>query len=271
MPCPSHYSWFYHSNNIWWGVRTIKLLIVQYLPLPCCLVPLDPQTFPRTLLSNPLSLRSSVNVRVHVSHPYKTTGKIIVTFIFIFMLLESKLEDRWFWTESWKTFPEFSLLLNSPWMRFCVLEASPTMWTLPQFQTFITCLYVVLLPSMLLSRYGRINACMFVSELWRKSTVAVQFLSNNKRTLSFTFTAHLFEDRNYVTAYLKTSYIKTPQIKTPYIKTPYIKTPYIKTFYIKTPFIKTSYIKTPYIKNILYKDTLYKDILYKDTYIKTPI
>jgi hypothetical protein len=25
---PSRYSWFYHPNNIWWGVRTINLLIM---------------------------------------------------------------------------------------------------------------------------------------------------------------------------------------------------------------------------------------------------
>ena len=28
MPRPSHSSWFYHVNNIWWAVQIIKLLIL---------------------------------------------------------------------------------------------------------------------------------------------------------------------------------------------------------------------------------------------------
>jgi hypothetical protein len=32
----------------------------------------------------------------HVSHPYKTTGKIIVPYFLIFKFLDSKLEDERF-------------------------------------------------------------------------------------------------------------------------------------------------------------------------------
>ena len=28
MPNPSHYSWYYHPNNIWWRVQSLKLLVV---------------------------------------------------------------------------------------------------------------------------------------------------------------------------------------------------------------------------------------------------
>jgi len=39
---------------------------------------LGPNIFLSTLLSNTLSLSSSLNIKDHVSHLYKTTGKIIV-------------------------------------------------------------------------------------------------------------------------------------------------------------------------------------------------
>ena len=53
--------------------------------------PLGPNILLSTLLSNTLSLRSSLNVSDQVSHPYKTTGKITVLYILNFMYLDSKL------------------------------------------------------------------------------------------------------------------------------------------------------------------------------------
>ena len=51
--------------------------------------------YPNILLSTPFSntfsLRSSLSVSDQVSHPYKTTGKIIVLCILIFIFLDSKL------------------------------------------------------------------------------------------------------------------------------------------------------------------------------------
>jgi hypothetical protein len=49
--------------------------------------------------SNTLSLCSCLNVRDHVSHPYRTTGKIIGLYNLIFMFLDNRQVDIRFWTE----------------------------------------------------------------------------------------------------------------------------------------------------------------------------
>ena len=52
-----------------------------------------------TVFSNTLSLHSSINVSDQVSHPYKTTGKIMVLYILICIFLASKLEGKKFCTK----------------------------------------------------------------------------------------------------------------------------------------------------------------------------
>ena len=60
---------------------------------------LSPNIFLNILFSNTLSFLSSRSVNNQVSHPYKTTGKITILYIFIFKFLDSNLEDKSFCTD----------------------------------------------------------------------------------------------------------------------------------------------------------------------------
>jgi hypothetical protein len=77
--CTLHTPWLNHSNYIWRRVQVMKLLIIQFSPASCHILPSSVQNiFLSILFSNTVSLCSSLNVRGKVSHPYKTIGKIIV-------------------------------------------------------------------------------------------------------------------------------------------------------------------------------------------------
>jgi len=53
-PWPSHSSCFDHPNSISWGVQIIKLLTIQFSPLPYYLIPLRPKYSPQNpILKHP--------------------------------------------------------------------------------------------------------------------------------------------------------------------------------------------------------------------------
>jgi len=66
-----------------------SLCSVLYSPVTSSF--LGPNILFSTLFSKTLSLRSSLHVSDQVSHPYKTTGKIIVMYTLIFIFLDTKL------------------------------------------------------------------------------------------------------------------------------------------------------------------------------------
>jgi len=79
--------------------RSLSSSLCSFLHSPVVSYLLGPNILHNNLLSNTLSLCLSLNMSDQDSHPYKTTSKIIVLYVFIFIVLDSKLEDKRFCTE----------------------------------------------------------------------------------------------------------------------------------------------------------------------------
>ena len=103
--CPAHLILFDLITRTVFGeqYRSLSSSLCSFLHSPFYLPPLSPNILLNTLFSYTLSLRSSRNVSDQVSHPYKTTGKIIVLYILIFVFYcdtnvkckTTKKKQRW--------------------------------------------------------------------------------------------------------------------------------------------------------------------------------
>jgi len=85
---PFHYTWFRQQSTD----REAPHFAVFYLLTSTVF---GPNIFLSTLLSNIISLRSSLNATDQISYPYQTTGKIrvpcILNFIFLYRNLKTKI------------------------------------------------------------------------------------------------------------------------------------------------------------------------------------
>ena len=86
---------------------------------------LGPNILLNTLFSNTLSFLSSRNVSDQASHPYETTGKIIVLYILIFKFSIATWKSKGSAPNYSKAFPDLNLLLISSTIQFWYVKVVP--------------------------------------------------------------------------------------------------------------------------------------------------
>ena len=99
MPYPSLSSRYDHRTLLGEEYKPLSSSLCSFLHSLVTSSLQGPNILLNTLFSTTHSLRSSLTVSDQVSHPYKTTDKIIVLYILILKFLDSKLGDKRFCTE----------------------------------------------------------------------------------------------------------------------------------------------------------------------------
>ena len=111
--CPAHlFSIFITRTILGEEYRSLSSLLCNFLYTPVSSSLLSQNILLSTLFCDTHSLLSSLIVSDQVTHLYRT-GVIIVIYIIIFKVLDTRLEDERFCTEWLQVFLDFTLLLIS--------------------------------------------------------------------------------------------------------------------------------------------------------------
>ena len=99
--CPAHLLLLDLITRIMFGEedRSLSTSLCSLLHSPVSSSLSGPHVLLSTLFSNTPSLRSSLSVSDHVSHPYKTSGNVTVLVVFILIFSDRKLKNKKFCTE----------------------------------------------------------------------------------------------------------------------------------------------------------------------------
>jgi hypothetical protein len=110
------------------------------------------QIFALAPFSYTLSRCSSLNIRDQVLHSYRTTAKTVVLYILTSTVLDSRREDKRFWTEWYQALPEFNLLLICSYIKFLFVSTVPKYLNCVTFSRSDCYSYVMILACILVMK-----------------------------------------------------------------------------------------------------------------------